>query len=49
MCDPWSQAVLLVAGNKAGDWSKWYARAIPRAERAYADWLISETRRREEK
>jgi hypothetical protein len=21
--DPWSQAVLLVAGNKAGDWSRW--------------------------
>ena len=33
--DPWSQAVLLVAGNKVGDWSQWYKTAIPVAEIAY--------------
>jgi hypothetical protein len=24
--DPWSQAVLLVAGNKAGNWQRWSKR-----------------------
>ncbi len=45
--DPWSQAVLLVAGNKAGDWSRWYRTAIPAAEIAYDRWLASERKRRE--
>jgi hypothetical protein len=45
--DPWSQAVLLVAGNKAGDWSRWYATAIPAAETAYTGWLAYERKRRE--
>ena len=45
--DPWSQAVLLVAGNKAGDWTKWYESAIPVAERAFGDWLACERKRRE--
>jgi hypothetical protein len=45
--NPWSQAVLLVGGNKAGRWSKWYDEAIPLAEEAVADWLISEAQRRE--
>lgn len=30
--DPWRAAVLLVAGDKAGRWKRWYAEAIPRAE-----------------
>jgi hypothetical protein len=30
--DPWRSAILLVAGDKAGSWNKWYARMIPRAE-----------------
>lgn len=46
--DPWSQAVLLVAGNKAGNWSKWYKMAIPAAEIAYEGWLAFEMKRREE-
>ncbi|MEV8515797.1 type II toxin-antitoxin system RelE/ParE family toxin [Dactylosporangium sp. NPDC051484] len=46
--DPWSQAVLLVAGNKAGEWSGWYKTAIPVAEIAYEDWLAFERKRREE-
>ncbi|BCB75190.1 hypothetical protein GCM10022251_34520 [Phytohabitans flavus] len=45
--DPWSQAVLLVAGNKAGDWSGWYKVAIPAAEVAYEGWLAFERKRRE--
>jgi hypothetical protein len=35
--DPWQQIVLLVAGDKAGEWSDWYQRAIPRAEELYAE------------
>ncbi|HEX8346419.1 MAG TPA: type II toxin-antitoxin system RelE/ParE family toxin [Actinoplanes sp.] len=46
--DPWSQAVLLVAGNKAGDWTRWYKAAIPMAEVAYESWLAFERKRREE-
>ncbi|GHJ18281.1 hypothetical protein TPA0908_62760 [Micromonospora sp. AKA38] len=46
--DPWSQAVLLVAGNKAGDWSRWYQRHIPAAEIAYKAWLDNERERRGE-
>jgi hypothetical protein len=45
--DPWSQAVLLVAGNKAGDWARWYRTAIPIAEIAYENWLAAERKRRE--
>jgi hypothetical protein len=45
--DPWSQAVLLVAGNKAGDWSRWYKTAIPIAESAYESWLAYERKRRQ--
>jgi hypothetical protein len=45
--DPWSQAVLLVAGNKAGDWSRWYRTVIPIAETAYDGWLAAERKRRE--
>ena len=37
--DPDRQAVLLVAGNKAGNWTKWYDDNIPLAERRFAAWL----------
>lgn len=30
------RALLLVGGNKAGQWQSWYRRAIPEAERIYA-------------
>ncbi|WP_336638744.1 type II toxin-antitoxin system RelE/ParE family toxin [Micrococcus luteus] len=30
--DPRRQAILLVAGDKAGAWKKWYAKNIPLAE-----------------
>lgn len=37
--DPWRWAILLVAGNKAGKWSRWYAEAIPHAEHLYEVYL----------
>jgi len=33
------QAVLLVAGDKSGQWRDWYKRAIPLAEERYRRWL----------
>jgi hypothetical protein len=41
--------VLLVAGNKAGNWTHWYKQAIPIAENLYEQWLVFENQRREEK
>jgi hypothetical protein len=38
--DPWRSAVLLVAGDKSGQWDKWYRAAIPRAEQLYEDYLL---------
>jgi hypothetical protein len=37
--DPERRAVLLVAGDKAGQWSAWYREAIPLAEARYALYL----------
>jgi hypothetical protein len=37
--DPWQQIVLLVAGDKAGDWRSWYSQSIPRAEQLYAEHI----------
>ena len=45
--DPWSQAVLLIGGNKAGEWARWYETTIPVAEVAYEAWLTVESKRRE--
>ncbi|MER6334310.1 type II toxin-antitoxin system RelE/ParE family toxin [Streptomyces sp. NPDC014983] len=39
MFDPWRSAILLVAGDKSGNWVAWYDEAIPLAERAYAEYL----------
>ncbi len=33
--DPHRRAVLLVAGDKSGNWKRWYLDAIPLAERRY--------------
>ena len=30
------EAIILVAGDKAGRWSGWYAEAVPLAEQRYA-------------
>ncbi len=40
--DPRRNAVLLVAGDKAGQWDAWYRSAIPLAEERYADYLKHE-------
>ncbi|MFG2622171.1 type II toxin-antitoxin system RelE/ParE family toxin [Streptomyces sp. NPDC048507] len=37
--DPLRRAVFLVGGDKAGDWRGWYRSAVPRAEKAYEDYL----------
>ncbi|MCY3953449.1 MAG: type II toxin-antitoxin system RelE/ParE family toxin [bacterium] len=37
--DPRREAILLLGGDKSGQWAKWYATAIPRAERLYEDYL----------
>lgn len=37
--DPRRQAVLLVAGDKSGQWTEWYESNIPLAEERYALWL----------
>ncbi|MGH3157575.1 MAG: type II toxin-antitoxin system RelE/ParE family toxin [Streptosporangiaceae bacterium] len=37
--DPWRSAILLVADDKSGKWSRWYAEAIPHAEQLYEIYL----------
>ena len=37
--DPWRSAVLLVAGDKSGQWAHWYRQAIPQAEQLYEEYL----------
>ncbi|WP_239124280.1 type II toxin-antitoxin system RelE/ParE family toxin [Rhizocola hellebori] len=37
--DPWRSAILLVSGDKSGEWNRWYHRAIPEAEQLYAVYL----------
>jgi hypothetical protein len=40
--DPQRQAVLLVAGDKSGQWSQWYTENIPVAEQRYQRWLAGD-------
>ena len=44
MFDPGRNAVLLVAGDKAGQWDAWYRKAIPVAEERYELYLKEEGR-----
>ncbi len=37
--DPGRSAILLVGGDKSGNWTRWYRTAIPRAERMYEEYL----------
>lgn len=37
--DPERKAIMLVGGDKQCKWNKWYAKAIPEAERRYLAWL----------
>jgi len=45
--DPEREAIVLVAGDKAGRWSAWYAEAIPLAEERYTAYR-QEIRKEEE-
>lgn len=37
--DPARQAVLLLGGDKAGQWREWYAEAVPRADDLFDTYL----------
>ncbi|WP_326641948.1 type II toxin-antitoxin system RelE/ParE family toxin [Streptosporangium sp. NBC_01755] len=37
--DPRRNAVLLVAGDKAGEWNIWYEKAIPLTESLFTEWI----------
>ena len=43
--DPERQAILLVAGDKSGNWKKWYTRNIPLADERF-DRHLEQLRRR---
>jgi hypothetical protein len=40
--DPIRRAVLLVAGDKAGQWRRWYERNVPLADDRFDTWLAQE-------
>jgi hypothetical protein len=46
--DPWRSAILLVVGDKTGQWHKWYEEAIPRAEQLFALYLQERAKAEEE-
>ena len=37
--DPRRTAIILLGGDKTGDWTGWYREAIPEAERLYTEHL----------
>lgn len=39
--DPAREAIFLVAGDKAGNWKRWYRQAIPLADERFAEHLIA--------
>ena len=43
--DPIRQAILLVAGDKSGQWQRWYRKNIPIADELY-DRYLEQLRRR---
>ena len=44
--DPRRRAILLVAGDKAGNWRRWYTKNIPVADDLFDDQLEKQRRRR---
>lgn len=44
--DPERQAVLLVGGEKAGQWNEWYEVSIPKADKLYDEYLAEIRTRR---
>jgi hypothetical protein len=47
--DPWRSSILLVAGDKAGQWNTWYRDAIPLAEQRYERYLKERTQEEEQR
>ncbi|MDR8412311.1 type II toxin-antitoxin system RelE/ParE family toxin [Nonomuraea sp. 3-1Str] len=45
--DPVREAIFLVAGDKAGNWSDWYDKAIALADERYTEHLIALGRQEE--
>ena len=39
--DPVREAIFLVAGDKAGNWDRWYVGAIKLADERFAEHLIA--------
>lgn len=39
--DPVRSAIMLIAGDKAGDWKHWYKRNIPRADDLFDEHLAT--------
>lgn len=37
--DPERSAIMLIAGDKAGDWKRWYKKNIPLADDLFDDYL----------
>lgn len=37
--DPWRSAILLVGGDKSGNWKAWYRTAIPEAEQLFESYV----------
>ncbi|WP_288027588.1 type II toxin-antitoxin system RelE/ParE family toxin [Arthrobacter sp.] len=40
--DPTRSALLLLGGDKAGNWQRWYRENIPAAERLFAEYTAEE-------
>ena len=40
--DPTRSALLLLGGDKAGNWQRWYRQNIPIAEQLYLEYTIEE-------
>lgn len=45
--DPTRTAILLIGGDKTGQWQEWYVRMIPEADRLYDEHLAEIERERE--
>ncbi len=41
--DPDRHAILLLGGDKHGNWKGWYDENVPVAEERYEDWLAKES------
>lgn len=42
------EAIVLVAGDKAGQWNRWYDTAIPLAEQRYGEWVAEKAENQQE-